>query len=145
MKTYVSTIIEENNKFLLVKEAKKQCYGKWGFPSGHVEEDEYIFDAATREVKEETNLEVELNGLIAIYNNMFEGFNSISFVFSSKLNNNNNNKLIARQGEILEIKWFSFDEIKDIRKELRDTNYMIDSIEKYNNKNIKPLEIIVTR
>lgn len=76
---------------------------------------------------------------------MFEGFNSISFVFSSKLNNNNNNKLIARQGEILEIKWFSFDEIKDIRKELRDTNYMIDSIEKYNNKNIKPLEIIVTR
>ncbi|MFR2533715.1 MAG: hypothetical protein ACLS95_00520 [Clostridia bacterium] len=83
--------------------------------------------------------------MIAIYNNMFEGFNSISFVFSSKLNNNNNNKLIARQGEILEIKWFSFDEIKDIRKELRDTNYMIDSIEKYNNKNIKPLEIIVTR
>ena len=74
---------------------------------------------------------------------MFEGFNSISFVFSSKLNNNN--KLIARQGEILEIKWFSFDEIKNIRKELRDTNYMIDSIEKYNNKNIKPLEIIVTR
>ena len=143
MKTYVSTIIEENNKFLLVKEAKKQWYGKWSFPSGHVEEDEYIFDAATREVKEETNLEVELNGLIAIYNNMFEGFNSIAFVFSSKLNNNN--KLIAREGEILEIKWFSFDEIKNIKKELRDTDYMIDSIEKYNNKNIKPLEIIVTR
>lgn len=143
MKIYVSTIIEKENKFLLVREAKKHCYGKWNFPSGHVEENEYITDAAIREVKEETNLDIKLEGLISIYNNMFDGFFSISFIFASEIENDNVFKF--NQDEILEIKWFSLEDIKEMRKELRDEDYIIDSIEKYDNKNIKPINTIILR
>lgn len=143
MKLYVSTIIEQENKFLLVREAKEQCYEKWNFPSGHIEENEYIFDAAVREVKEETNLDVELEGIIAIYNNFFEGFFGISFVFCSTLKSNN--LTVLNKNEILECKWFTFEEIKDMADNLRDGDYIIDSINKYNAKQIKPLEFIINR
>ena len=33
-------VIKRNNKILMVKEAKKICYGKWNFPAGHVDEKE---------------------------------------------------------------------------------------------------------
>ena len=143
MKNYVSTIIESEGKIILVKEAKKQYYGKWSFPSGHVEENEDIINAAIREVKEETNLDVELNGLISIYNNMYEGYNSISFIFSSKLKNVN--KITFNKNEILEVKGFSINDIKNMQDELRDKDYIIDSIDKYGNKNIKPLDTLIIR
>lgn len=143
MKIYVSTIIESEGKIILVKEAKKQYYEKWNFPSGHVEENEDIINAAIREVKEETNLDVELNGLISIYNNMYEGYNSISFIFSSKLKNVN--KITFNQNEILEVKGFSINDIKNMQDELRDKDYIIDSIDKYWNKNIKTLDTLIIR
>lgn len=143
MKIYVSTIVEYENKFLLVKELKEQCYGKWNLPSGHVEENEYIFDAAIREVKEETNLDVELKGLISIYNNMFEDNFCISFVFASKIKKYNELKFDEK--EIKEVKWYSIDEIRDMRKSLRDSEYIINVIKKYVDKDIRPLDTIVIR
>ena len=35
-------IIVRDNKILMVKEAKKKCYGQWNFPAGHVDELEKI-------------------------------------------------------------------------------------------------------
>ena len=50
-------IIIKENKVLLIK----QNEGHWGFPKGHVEENETEIETATREVKEETNLDVEVD------------------------------------------------------------------------------------
>ena len=49
-------IILNENKVLLVKHND----GHWGFPKGHVEKDETELQTAIREVKEETNLDVEI-------------------------------------------------------------------------------------
>lgn len=49
-------IIIENRKVLLIKQIK----GIWGFPKGHVEKDETELETAIREVKEETNIDVEV-------------------------------------------------------------------------------------
>lgn len=49
-------IIIEDGKVLLVKQTK----GHWGFPKGHVEADETEMETAIREVKEETNIDVEV-------------------------------------------------------------------------------------
>ncbi len=48
--------VDENERisFLLIK----QKTGHFGFPKGHVENDETEVETATREVKEETNLDV---------------------------------------------------------------------------------------
>ena len=48
-------IIIEDKKVLLIK----QTNGIWGFPKGHVEENETELQTAEREVKEETNLDVD--------------------------------------------------------------------------------------
>lgn len=49
-------IIIDGNKVLLVKQNK----GHWEFPKGHVEVNETEKETAIREVKEETNLDVEI-------------------------------------------------------------------------------------
>ena len=50
-------IIIENGKVLLIQQTK----GHWGFPKGHIEVGETDIETAIREVKEETNLDVEVN------------------------------------------------------------------------------------
>ena len=50
-------IIIEKNKVLLIQQTK----GHWGFPKGHMEVGETEIQTAIREVKEETNLEVEID------------------------------------------------------------------------------------
>ena len=50
-------IIYNNNKEVLIV---KHNAGHWDFPKGHMEYQEDEFQTAIREVKEETNLDVEL-------------------------------------------------------------------------------------
>ena len=53
----VSTAVEKDGKFLLLKRARKETFaGLWEFPSGRVEPEEKLLDAAIRELKEETGL-----------------------------------------------------------------------------------------
>ena len=52
---------------LLVKRAIEPSYGKWVFPGGYVDRGEGIEDAAIREVKEETGLDVRLTRLLGVY------------------------------------------------------------------------------
>jgi 8-oxo-dGTP diphosphatase len=56
-------VLNKNNKFLLVKRKENQEIhpGKWLLPGGKLEEDESLFQALKREIKEETNLEIEDN------------------------------------------------------------------------------------
>lgn len=60
-------LIEKDNRFLMVKEAKKKCYGQWNFPAGHLEENETIKEAAIREVYEETIIILMKFQELAIY------------------------------------------------------------------------------
>lgn len=62
-------LIERNGKYLMVEEGKDHVHGKWNIPGGGVEHGEDPVEAAKREVKEETGLEVEIEELI----NVFEG------------------------------------------------------------------------
>ncbi|WP_332698152.1 NUDIX domain-containing protein [Halalkalibacter lacteus] len=57
-------ILDEEKRVLLQKRAD---VGLWGIPSGHVEVGETVADAAIREVKEETNLDIRLIKLIGVY------------------------------------------------------------------------------
>ena len=50
-----AVIIKENDVFLI-----KQKSGFYGFPKGHMEEFESEKETAIREVKEETNLDIEI-------------------------------------------------------------------------------------
>ena len=51
-------IIEYNGKILLIQQQKS---GNFGFPKGHVLPDESEIETAIREVKEETNVDIEID------------------------------------------------------------------------------------
>ncbi len=50
-------VIFDGDKVLVIHQVK----GHWGFPKGHVEEGETEVQTAIREIKEETNLDVEID------------------------------------------------------------------------------------
>ena len=52
---------------MLVRRAIEPGYGKWVFPGGYVDRGEVVLDAAIREAREESGLEVRLEGLVNIY------------------------------------------------------------------------------
>lgn len=67
-KVAVGTIIRtEGERLVLVRRAIEPGYGKWVFPGGYVDRGETLTSAAIREAREESGLEVRLDGLVNIY------------------------------------------------------------------------------
>ena len=124
----------------MVKEAQEHVYGKWNLPGGHLDLDENLLDAMVREAKEETNLDVKLEGLIGIYQHKNKkGNNVVKFIFMASVVNG---QLKYRVGELLDAKWFSFDEFNELSdEELRTTEWR-KVVKDYRNRGIKPLDLI---
>ena len=60
-------LVPIDGKLVLVRRANEPALGEWSFPSGYVDRGEAVEDAAAREVREETGLEVEVTRLLGIY------------------------------------------------------------------------------
>ena len=121
------TIIIENNKVLLIQ----QTDNAWGFPKGHVENNEKEQETAIRETKEETNLDVEIisnKKYITNYKINNEIDKEVIFFLAKKTSD----KIKKQDEEIKNIKWvdlnqafdiITYENTKDIYKEvLKDIN-----------------------
>lgn len=121
---------EDELKFLLIK----QTNDVWGFSKGHVEENEEEIETALREIKEETNLDVEINS---------EYRNSIEYIIDGKnilkqvvyfLATPKTNDIKKQESEILEIKWLNYEEClntityDNIKEVLKDAKRFIEKI-----------------
>lgn len=139
VKVIVGGVIEKDGKYLLVQEAKKHCYGKWNFPAGHLDFNESLIQGATREIKEETGCDVELNGVLNVANRILDDDLFIMIVFNAKLINEN---IEYDKDEILDVKWIDYDEIMNNMDDKLRGSYVKKAV--YNNKNniIAPIEII---
>lgn len=63
-------IINDQQEVLLGLRNASHGTGEWSFPGGHLEFGEKIFDAAKREVKEETDLDIAQFELISVCDEM---------------------------------------------------------------------------
>jgi ADP-ribose pyrophosphatase YjhB (NUDIX family) len=52
---------------VLLRRGVEPALGKWVFPGGYVDRGESVQDAAIRETKEESQLDVRLNSLLNVY------------------------------------------------------------------------------
>jgi mutator protein MutT len=66
-KVAVGTIVSLDGHIVLVRRAIEPGYGKWVFPGGFVDRGERVEDAAIRETREESCIQVHISRLLNIY------------------------------------------------------------------------------
>jgi ADP-ribose pyrophosphatase YjhB (NUDIX family) len=66
-KVAVLTVIPWEGGILLGRRMQNPGKGLWSFPSGFVDRGEVVEEAALRETREETGLEIDITGLIGVY------------------------------------------------------------------------------
>lgn len=59
--------------------------GGWAFPGGFVDAEETVSEAAVREVKEETNLDVQLEGLLGVYSYVDPHKSGLVVIYQARL------------------------------------------------------------
>lgn len=97
-------IIHEG-KILLTK---REDFETWILPSGGVEDGESIAQAAIRETKEETGLDVELTGLVGVYSRLSNMSPVHAILFTARPIGG---EIKCQEGETIAVEWFAFDEL----------------------------------
>lgn len=138
MDVIAGCLLIKNNKILLVKEGEEER-GKWNIPAGQVNNFEKITDGAVRETLEETGLNVKLTGVLPIAERIIQEKTWVSFRFVAEIIDGQSK---ADGKEILEIKWFTFEEFAKLtEKELRSYALNKQFVKNFREGKIYPLEI----
>lgn len=66
----VGAVVFRDDEVLIVKRGKPPFLGQWSIPGGGLLHGERLEDAARREVREETGIEIRLIGLIGVFEAM---------------------------------------------------------------------------
>ena len=66
-KVAVGVVAQRRGRLLLVRRDHEPRLGEWSFPSGFVDAGEVLEEAAARETKEETGLDVRIQRLLGAY------------------------------------------------------------------------------
>ncbi len=102
----VITAVLEEGKILLTK---REDFEVWCLPGGGVEDGESLAEAAIRETKEETGLDVEITRLVGVYSRLGGMWNDVHAVlFAAKPIGG---QLKTQPGETVEVAYFPFNEI----------------------------------
>ena len=120
-------IVIEDGKVLLIQ----QKNGHWGFPKGHIEDDETERNAAIRETKEETNIDVEiLDGRRYTENYITDkgNYKEVIYYIAKKVNG----EAKRQESEVKALKWveikeavnvLTYDNTRELlRKVIKDEN-----------------------
>lgn len=105
--SYALITNEGNDQVLMVRNVHSST---WSLPGGAVENEETLATAAVREAKEETGLDVELLGICAINECIFEGKGEHAVFVTFKARVIDGEPTITRPREIGQIKWMHIDE-----------------------------------
>lgn len=139
IKVVTGGVVEKNGKFLLVKEKQEICKGKWNIPAGGLDPNESLTEGAEREIYEETGCKVKATGILEIFNEVLEGVNVVCFFFDTKIMDE---EIKVDGKEISSVKWFTYDEIQNMKDELRADGYFLRILKNKIDNNILPLDLI---
>ena len=100
----VNVAVIHEGKILLTQRAD---FETWVLPSG-VEDGESLAQAALRETKEETGMDVELTRLVGIYSRLGSWSPGYMVLFAAKPIGG---EIKCQEGETIAVEWFAFDEL----------------------------------
>jgi NADH pyrophosphatase NudC (nudix superfamily) len=104
-----SIALIKDGKILLAKRKVEPEKGKWDILGGFVEAGESIEDAVIREMKEETNLDVEITEYLGSVADIYGGKPSLPILYKVKMADENQTP--NPQDDVEELAWFSTSEI----------------------------------
>ena len=133
-------IIEQEGKYLLIQEAREDIHGKWNLPAGQLDPGETVSEAARREIYEECGFKVELTGVCQIGSWKLVDNIAIGIIFSTKIVGGEIN---FNPDEILDAKWFTYDEILAMKSELRSATFLICAINNLRSHKVAPINIVM--
>ena len=140
MRTIVAQVyVKKDNKILMVQENKEGIKGKWNMPAGKLEDNESIIDTAIRETKEETNIDINIKGLIAIQETISSVGQLLVIYF---LGDYISGRIKYDKKEIANAKWMTETEILSLDKTQIRGSETIEDILKLANETIIPLDRI---
>lgn len=102
-------IIFDEDKILVIQQKK----GHWGFPKGHVEEGETEVETAIREIKEETNLDVEINEkyrYVETYSPEEDIVKDVVFFVAKKIGG----EIRVQEEEVNNAEWLTYEEAMEV-------------------------------
>lgn len=107
-------VVNEDHQVLLQKRSDNK---KWGLPGGLLELDESIMACSIREVKEETNLDIEITRFLGVFNNPQMRWKEkdearvIAFAF---VGNVIGGELKINDEESLEFQYFAYKDVPEV-------------------------------
>lgn len=105
-KVAVGTIISApDGRLVLVRRAIEPGYGRWVFPGGYMDRGEGALEAAVREAREESGLDVRIERLVNIYS--YSGTTPIIIVYAASIIGGE----LCTDEECLEVRLFAREEI----------------------------------
>jgi len=109
----VDTIIQRDSRILLVKRRNDPFKGYLVLPGGFVNEGERVEDAAKREVKEETSLNIEVLDILGVYSDPTRDptGHMMSTVFIAKISSHDDKVDAVAQDDAAAIEWISLEVI----------------------------------
>lgn len=108
-KLVVIVVVQHAGKLLLGRRNMEPGKGLWSFFGGYVDRGEKVEEAAMREVKEETNLDVQLEGLIGIYSE--RGNMHVLVVYQASIIDYQASTMAMQQEEVSELAFFGLEEL----------------------------------
>lgn len=130
-------VVNEQGEWLVVKKKYSGLKGKWSLPAGFVKSDETVDEAVIREVKEETGIDVEVQGLMGVRSGVLSNECSdhmLIFLCKAK-----HNEIVIQTDELFDVRFMHPDEIMQdenssvlleqmCHMEINDIKKMIDDI-----------------
>ncbi|MCD6477529.1 MAG: NUDIX hydrolase [Candidatus Aenigmarchaeota archaeon] len=119
----VDVIIEKDGEILLIKRGSKTFHGKLALPGGHVEYGETVEDAAKREVKEETGLNIEIKKLFNVYSDPKRDPRGhvVSIVFVGEIKSGKT----KASSDAADVKFYKIEDIMNRKNDLAFDHYKI--------------------
>lgn len=132
----VNVIVFEEDRFLLIQEAKESCQGLWHLPAGGILKGESLPKAAIREVAEESGIIIEPMGLFEVHRNVQDPHELWRFIVVGKPLGGKLKK--DPDKESLQADWFFMEELAELS--LRN-KMILDLLKRYQaNPKIIPME-----
>ncbi len=134
----VAAVIEQAEQFLMVEE-EFEGYTVFNQPEGHLEKDENLIEAISREVLIETGWQFTPEYLVGIYQyiDLYTHQTYIRFSFGGKLGNHEPERIIESQ--IKSVTWLSKEKLAD--EKLRNS-VVLRSIHDYLSEHRMPMDFI---